>query len=112
MSLHAIRQWLQDIDAYSLHCPLRYKFKTRRVISQGIDALWDADLADVCNLTNYNNDIKYLLMASDTFSRNLWIEPMKNKFHQSIIKALQNIFRLGRILRELRTDKGSEWKNK
>ena len=112
VSLQAIRRWLQDIDAYSLQRPLRYKFKTRRVISQGIDALWDADLADVSNLSKYNNGIKFLMVVVDTFSRKLWIEPLNNKFHQSIIKGLQNIFRMGRLPSELRTDKGSEWKNK
>ena len=112
VSLHAIRRWLQDIDAYSLQRPLRYKFKTRRVISQGIDALWDADLADVSNLAKYNDGIKYLLVAIDTMTRYLWIQPLKNRLHQSIIKALQSIFKQGRIPSELRTDKGSEWKNK
>ena len=112
VSLHAIRKWLRDVDAYSLQRPRRFKFKTRRVISQGIDALWDADLADVSNLAKHNGGTKYLLVAIDVFSRHLWIEPLKNKLHESIIKALQNIFRLGRIPEELRTDKGSEWKNK
>ena len=60
------------------------------VISQGIDALWNADLADVSNLTKHNGSTKYLLVAIHVFSRYLWIEPLKNKLHESIIKALQN----------------------
>lgn len=112
VGLHAIRRWLQDIDAYSLQRPLRYKFKTRRVIAQGIDALWDVDLADVSNLAKYNDGIRYLLVAIDVFSRYLWVEPLKNKFHQTIIDALRKIFKTGRKPKELRTDKGSEWKNK
>ena len=62
-------------------------------------ALWDADLADVWWL-------KYLLVAIEIFMRYLWFEPLKNKLHETIIKALQNVFRLGRITEELRTDKG------
>ena len=60
------------------------------VISQGIDALWNADLADVSNLTKHNGSTKYLLVAIHVFSRYLWIEPLKNKLFESIIKALQN----------------------
>ena len=112
VGLHAIRKWLQDIDAYSLQRPLRYRFKTRRVISQGIDALWDVDLADVSNLAKHNDGIRYLLVAIDVFSRYLWVEPLKNKLHQSIIDALRKIFKTGCKPKELRTDKGSEWKNK
>ena len=111
VGLHAIRRWLQDNDAYSLQRPLRHKFKTRRVIAQGIDALWDVDLADVSNLAKINDGIRCLLVAIDVFSRYLWVETLENKSHQSIIKGLQNIFKMGRIPKEIRTDKGSEWKN-
>ena len=104
VGLYDLRRWLQDIDAYSLQRPLWYKFKIRRVIAQGIDALWDVDLADVSNLAKHNAGTRYLLVAIDVFSRYLWVEALKNKFHQSIIHGLQKS--------ELRTDKGSEWKNK
>ena len=57
IGVHKIRQWLQD------------QFKRNRVISDGIDALWDVDLADVSNLTKYNDNIKFLLIAIDVFSR-------------------------------------------
>ena len=39
-----------DQDAYSLLRPTRYRFKRQRVVTSGIDDLWDADLADVSNL--------------------------------------------------------------
>jgi len=61
VGLHKIKRWLQDQDAYSLQRPLRHNFRRNRVISQGIDFLWDTDLADVSNLQKYNPDIKYLL---------------------------------------------------
>ncbi|XP_062567676.1 uncharacterized protein LOC134229907 [Saccostrea cucullata] len=112
VGLSAIKQWLQDIDAYSLQRPQRYKFKTNRVISQGIDFLWDADLADVNSITKENDDLKFLLVTIDDFSRYAWVRPLKNKKHESIIDALKDIFEEGRIPSELRTDKGSEWINR
>lgn len=110
--MSAIKQWLQDIDAYSLQRPQRYKFKTNSVISQGLDFLWDVDLADVSALSEDNDNIKYLLIAIDVFSRHAWVRPLKNKLHGSVIDALNNIFKTGRKHKELRTDKGSEFKNR
>jgi len=112
VGINAIRQWLQDVDAYSLQRPLRYKFKTRRVISQGLDALWDVDLADVSNLASENDGIRYLFIAIDVFSRYLWVVPLKNKRHESIIDGFKEIFKAGRKPKEVRSDPGSEWKNK
>ena len=112
VGIHAIRRWLQNVDAYSLQRPLRYKFKTRRVISQGIDALWDVDLADVSNLASENDGVRYLFIAIDVFSRQLWVVPLKNKRHESIIDGFKDIFESGRSPKEVRSDPGSEWKNK
>ena len=58
IGVHKIRQWLQEQDSYSLQQQTKRKFKRNRVISDGIDALWDVDLADVSNLTKYNDNIK------------------------------------------------------
>ena len=112
VSLRAIRKWLRGVYANSLQRPQRFKLKTRRDILQGFDSLWDDDLVDVSKVAEHNGGTKYLLVVVAVFSSHLWIEPLKNKLHESIIKALQNISRLGRIPEELRTDKGSEWKNK
>lgn len=97
VGLSAIKQWLQEIDAYSLQRPQRYKIKTNRVISQGLDFLWDADLADVTSLSKENVDLKFLLVAIGDFSRYAWVRPLKNKKHESIIDALKDIFEEGRI---------------
>lgn len=83
-----------------------------RVVSQGIDFLWDVDLTDVSVLSEENDNIKFLLVAIDVFSRQARVEPLKNKLHGSIIDALNNIFKTGRKPEELRTDKSSEFKNR
>ncbi|KAK3108257.1 hypothetical protein FSP39_004278 [Pinctada imbricata] len=112
VGLSLIKQWLQDIDAYSLQRPQRYKFKRNRVISQGIDYLWDVDLADVSNLSKENDGIKYLFVVIDVFSRYLWVQPLLSKQHGPVIEALNKVLSSGRHPKEIRTDKGSEFKNK
>ena len=64
---HKLREWLQNQYAYSLNQPVKYKFKRRRVITQGIDDIWDIYLADVRNLSQHNNNINYLLIVIDIF---------------------------------------------
>lgn len=108
-----VRNWLQNQDAYSLHKPVRYKFKRNRVISQGIDYLWDMDLADVTNITDHNNGIKFLLILIDVFSKHLWVEPLKDKKHDTIIAALKAVFnKTNRRPIMLRSDRGSEFVNR
>ncbi len=112
VSVQAIRRWLQNVDAYSLQRPLRHKFKRRRVISQGLDALWDVDLADVSNISKENDGMRYLFVAIDVFSRYLWVVPLTNKLHGSIIDGFKDIFKSGRKPKQVRSDPGSEWKNR
>ena len=45
VGLLKIIDWLQDQDSYSLQRSLRHSFKRNRIISHGIDFLWDTDLA-------------------------------------------------------------------
>ena len=112
VGVHRIRQWLQDQDAYSLQKPVRRKFKRNRVITIGIDDLWDADLTDVSNLKKDNDNIHFLLIAIDVFSRYLWVVALKDKTHTSIIDGFKSIFDLGRMPNRIRTDKGSEFRNR
>ena len=54
IKLRDIQQWLQDQDAYSLLKPTRYKFRRNRIVTAGLDDLWNADLAEVGNLHKHN----------------------------------------------------------
>ena len=112
LSLRDIRLWLQKQDAYSLHRPARYRFKRLHVITSGIDDLWDADLADVSNLTKHNKGIHFLLIVIDVFSRYLWVVPLKDKSSKTVITAFTEVFAGGRKPRSIRTDKGAEFTNR
>lgn len=57
------------------------------MISQGVNYLWDVDLAHVSNLSKENDEIRYLFIVMGVFSRHLWVEPLTNKQHGSIIEG-------------------------
>ena len=107
-----VKQWLQDQDAFSLLQPVKYKFKRQRVITRGIDDMWDVDLADVTNIFDHNDGHRFLLIVIDVFSKYLWVQPIPDKSHTSVIQAFQTIFQqTKRRPRTLRTDNGTEFKN-
>ncbi len=111
ISRSKLKQWLQDQDSYSLHKPVRYKFKRKRIVPTGRDSQWDMDLADVSNIAKYNNGIRYLLIAIDTFSRKLWVRPLTDKNHKTVLPALEGIIHERKPV-AIRSDKGSEFKNR
>ena len=108
-----VKKWLQDQDAFSLLQPVKYRFKRQRVITRGIDDMWDVDLADMANIADHNESNRFLLIVIDVFSKHLWVQPIPNKSHGSIIKAFERIFQqTTRRPRTLRTDNGTEFKNR
>ena len=112
ISLQDIKSWLQKQDAYSLHRPVRYRFPRLRVITSGMDDLWDADLADVSNLAKYNRGIHFLLIVIDVFSRYLWVVPLKDKTSKEVSTAFEKVLASGRKPNSIRTDKGKEFTNR
>jgi hypothetical protein len=70
---------------------------------------FDADLADLQNLSESNNRVRFLLVVIDVFSRFVWVEPLRNKKNTSVEVAFERIFARGRVPRRLRTDNGKEF---
>ena len=99
-------------DVYTLHNPARRHYKRSRVIVFGIDEQFQANLADVQNLSRYNKGYKYLLMCIDIFSKYAWVVPLKTKQGQELVKIFQTILASGRKPSKLKTDQGTEFLNR
>ena len=106
ISLPAIRKWLQNQEAYSLHKPYRHKFTTNQVVVEGIDDEWDADLADMSYYAKKNDSYKFILLVIDIFSKYVWLRPLKTKTSKEVQAAFHSIQRRPKLLR---TDKGMEF---
>ena len=70
---------LTDELAQELYKPVIRKFQRRRVIVNGIDEIWAADLIDMQAFSKHNNGIKYTANRIDLFSKFVWIVPLKRK---------------------------------
>ena len=62
--------------------------------------------------SKWNNGVRYLLMVIDVFSKFGWIEPLKNKKGQTVVKAFKNILKTSRKPKYLWSGKGVEFYNK
>ena len=100
-----------SVLAEELHKPVKRKFNKRRVMVNGIDKIWAADLADMKAFEDYNDGYTFLLLVIYIFSKYGWIVPLKNKKGKTVAEALKNIFE-ERKPEKLWTDKGTEFYNK
>ena len=100
-----------SVLAEELHKPVKRKFKKRRVLVNGIDKIWAADLADMTALSKDNEGVNFLLLVIDIFSKYGWIVPLKDKKGETVANALRTIFK-ERKPGKLWTDKGREFYNK
>ena len=64
------------------------------------------------SLSQYNNEIKYLLCTTDSFSKYAWVVPLKDKKGISIVNAFQKIISKERKPNEILVDQSSEFYNK
>lgn len=111
ISRKQIKQWLHDQPTYSLNKPVKRSFKRSRVIVEGIDDQFDADLIVALPYAKANNGIQYLLAVVDVFSKYAWAIPLKRKTGILVRRAFRKIFAQGRKPARIRTDRGSEFTN-
>lgn len=111
IKLDDVRGWLKSQDPYTLHRPVKRKFKRNRVVVEGVNCQMDADLADMSAMSKQNDGVKYLLVCIDVFSRYLQIVTLKSKTANEVIRGFEEVFNTKSIKR-LRTDRGGEFTSK
>src|SRR6188768_2685946 len=89
-----VKDWLRSQETYTLHKPVRRRFKRRKTYCLGVDHLWQIDLVGVSSLSRYNDGYRSdidLLTCIDCFSRYAWVMPIKNKSSTSIVEAFDSL---------------------
>jgi hypothetical protein len=105
--------WMQKQDSYSLNRFAREKKGgIRKYVTGGLNTHWQSDLADVSNISQYNDNYRFLLIVIDAFSRYLWVAPLLNKRHDTVINAFKLLFPDGLRCKVLTTDHGGEYVNR
>ena len=76
-SRKAVVDYLAGQNAYTLHISSRKRFPRRRTYSKGITDLFQIDMADLLNLSLYNDGCRYLLNCVDVFTKRAWSMPLR-----------------------------------
>ena len=107
-----VTKWLEAQDAYTLHKPIRKRFPRRKTICIAPDNMWQIDLADVTNISRYNDNYKFILTCIDCYSRYAFAVPVKNKSALEVKSAFASILNdSGRRPALVQSDKGTEFLN-
>lgn len=104
-----VRRFLQRQDVYTLHGQLRKRFKRRKTLAKGLNYQLQMDLVDLNSIKGYNNNSRYLLTAIDVFSRKAYVQPLRSKHHNAVLKALERLFKDCPYPKYLQTDQGLEF---
>ena len=106
-------EWLSKQDVYTSHHPIIHRFARKRVVTRGLNDVWDVDLMDMSNLAKYNQGVTFVAIFIDIFSRFLYVEPMKNKSTAETLKAIKMVFTKSKQQPEtFRSDAGKEFLGK
>lgn len=107
--LRKVKRFVNEQDAYSLHKPVRHKFKRMKVRVNAMNEMFDADLADMTRYMKWNDGVRYLLVVVDILSRYAFVSPLENKRPLTVVKSFKNILK-SRRPKKVRTDAGSEFR--
>jgi hypothetical protein len=106
------REWVKSQDTYTLHKPIRHKFRRRKTYSKGINDLYQIDLVDMQHLARYNDGMRFILTGIDVFTKKAFAIPLKDKMGTTVTDALSKIFDNTPLPPQLvQSDKGSEFYN-
>jgi len=103
-------KFLTKQETYTLHKPIRRKFRRNKTVTAGLDVDWQADLMDMQDLAQYNDGNRYVLTVIDILSHYVWAIPTKTKKPTDTRDAFERILlESGRKPWRLMTDKGKEF---
>jgi len=78
----------------------------------GIDDQWEMDLMDMAYYAQDNDNVHFVLLVIDVFSKYIWLRPLQNKSGAEVRRAIEDILKGPRRPTRVRTDKGQEFRAK
>ena len=103
---------IKETVVNELHKPARKNYKRRRVIIKNLNDLWQADLVEMRPYAKFNKGYHYILVVINTFSKYVWIQPVKSKSAKEVTLAMANILKqVKNTPKNIQTDMGKEFYN-
>ena len=110
---NGVKEWLAKQVTHAIHSIPSHKFHTEHIITQYLNEQWDSDLIDIQSLSRYNDNVRYLLLCVDLFSRKIMMRPLKTKKTQEVTDQMEDIMDKEKVWPTvMRTDAGGEYVSK
>lgn len=106
-----VKNWLQAQKLYTTYFPQKIAIERNKIISWGLNFLFEADLGHLPDLKWHTSNYPWILCVIDTFSKYLFVEPLKTKQGPEVAAALSKIFSQKSPI-YFRSDYGSEFYNR
>ena len=105
--------WSKQSETYTMHKSARKNIRRERIYTNSIDYLWEIDLVNVSRLKEFNGGYTFLLVCIDTFSKYVWIRPLKKKSGKATVEAFTDIISNDeRTPKNIRYAQGTEFTNR
>lgn len=110
-SLAATKQAVTKLDAYTLNKESRRRFPRRAFISTEPLSNFGADILDLSQWQYQNRRYRYMLVVSDMFTKEVFLEGLKKKSAPVTAEAMERIIRRAGIPKGARlgVDRGNEF---
>jgi transposase InsO family protein len=97
-------------EAYSLHSRKLIRYKRLGINIYKRNAQWSIDLADLNNLSGFNNQYRYLLVRVDIYSRYAFVKPLKTKSARNVANKFEQILiEENEMPLKIQSDEGTEF---
>ena len=108
-----LKKWLSKQESYTTFRPARRTFRRPKVLAFSKNYQWDSDTANMVKYKSENNDYAYFVVFIDIFTRYLYTSPLKSLRGEEMVFVFQSLIReVDEKPKILRTDQGSEYKNR
>ena len=87
-----VQNYLQTSDTYTIYIQKPGRFSRRIFMAGRPGAILCADVAYMTGLCEENDNIMFLLVVMDLFSKYLWVRPLTSLKSQYVIDAFESIF--------------------
>ena len=88
-------------------------YETNKVVYNLVDEIWSIDLFDMTDYkTSNNKGYRYIFVIIDNFSKNVWANPLENKYGETKTKEFSIILSTSkRSPQKIESDRGAELYN-
>ena len=112
LTMKDVKDFLERQTAYTMHRPVRLKFKRRKTYAGHVDHIWQMDLVSLQAIAKENSGYNYILTVIDILSRYAFAEPLKRKTGKEVTALFKKLLRKSkRIPAKIQTDQGREFFN-